>query len=442
MDPHGSPVGRGVQLYLQPLTRWRWPILGLALAAAAATYTYSAARPEEYSATATVYIEGGRLSGSTVVISLDDRTIENEARLLRSPSVAREATRILSRPSAAGSVLDGVTVQPERGSDFLEVTAVRDHPRDAAEVANALARAFVRTRRATLGRARQPDAGRPRRPVPANIVAPGRPRLVSPATPPSQPRTTKPARSAAFAGALTLALAIGAAFLIEGLRRRVRSPEEAESLSGSPVLGVLGAPRDSEDAHRLRDAVALAAGGTTPRRLLLAGPRAGDSSPDGGLALARAFVRGGMRVALVEANVREPALAGLLPVSTAPSLLEAVAGNHDVGEGLRPLEEGLSVITAGEAGQVGADFLTAERLTSALERLQDEADLVLVLGSPVLEGGAGLAALAACDSLLLTCRLGVTRASAVADAASFLAGVGPQKLIGTVVIDDPLPSSG
>lgn len=112
--------------------------------------------------------------------------------------------------------------------------------------------------------------------------------------------------------------------------------------------------------------------------------------------------QGRRRVAVVDANLRRPAVADRLGLPPAPGLREVLRGAADLDEALRPTAQPhLLALTAGlaEAG-VGTRFV-AETMRSLLRQLRQRADLILIDG-PAWAGRPEVVALAtAVDAVCL-----------------------------------------
>lgn len=140
-------------------------------------------------------------------------------------------------------------------------------------------------------------------------------------------------------------------------------------------------------------------GGTAPTAMLLIGTRSEAGTTTVLLNVAVAAARQGLRVAVVDANLRRPAIAARLGLEAAPGLTEILAEECTVTEALRTTEQPeLKALTAGSPAPTLA---TTEAIRSLLAELRGHFDLVLVDG-PRWEGKGAIAALAgASDAVFL-----------------------------------------
>jgi Mrp family chromosome partitioning ATPase len=140
-------------------------------------------------------------------------------------------------------------------------------------------------------------------------------------------------------------------------------------------------------------------GGSAPTALLFSGVRSGIGATTALLNVAITAARQGLRVVVLDANLRRPAVATLLGLESAPGLTEVLAEEHTVEQALRATEQAdLSVLTAGSPTPT---IIGSEALLSLLEQLRNRFDLVLIDG-PRWDGKAGVTALAAaCEAVFL-----------------------------------------
>lgn len=125
--------------------------------------------------------------------------------------------------------------------------------------------------------------------------------------------------------------------------------------------------------------------------LLLTGRGQNGSAVAVGIAAAAAA--GGARTALVECDLAQPALAGLLGLAAMPGLHEYLRWEAKVSEILQPLalagpasdgvKEPLVCIVAGKPSPNGEVLLASQSFTHASQRLRDAYDLVILAGPPI-----------------------------------------------------------
>ncbi|HVY77034.1 MAG TPA: hypothetical protein VG898_00830 [Solirubrobacterales bacterium] len=190
------------------------------------------------------------------------------------------------------------------------------------------------------------------------------------------------------------------------LRRRNKQPVLAEvpprESSSSARPGALGREQLSAFAGLARE---LAGSGS----VFLTGPARASAA----LGLAAAATAEGRRVALLECDLAEPALAATLGLADTPGLHEYLREAADATQILQPLvlagpaagraTEPLTCIVAGEPEPQPVALLDSERCDHAIERLRRAYDLLVIAGPSLEEDPDSLRALAEHVSATLLC---------------------------------------
>jgi Mrp family chromosome partitioning ATPase len=143
--------------------------------------------------------------------------------------------------------------------------------------------------------------------------------------------------------------------------------------------------------------------GGQPRVLLFASAVAGAGTTTVLLNTAVTLAReGARRIAVVDANLRHPAVAERLGLAEAPGLRDVLAGRLALEAALRPSGmPNLSALVAGSAEAAPPARLAGEGMRSVLRQLREAFDLVLLDG-PRWDGRPEVVALGcACDAVCL-----------------------------------------
>jgi capsular exopolysaccharide synthesis family protein len=256
-------------------------------------------------------------------------------------------------------------------------------------------------------------------------------------TAPVRPRVLVNTLLAAVVGALA---ALGIVFLLEYLDDRVQTPEDLQRIANVPVLGAIGvtpsASRNPSAAHAfrrgtrsgegmqagtpaLRGAPDLVPAGeaaeavlisvSDPRHpiveayrrlrtnlqyynldasltsLLLTSAEAGEGKSSSSANLAVVMAQSGVRVILVDADLRKPRQHRIFGVARQPGLAEALRGGF-APELLRPVPgvPNLRLLTSGETVPNPAEVLGSQRMRQLVEQLHAEADFVIFDTPPLL----------------------------------------------------------
>lgn len=251
----------------------------------------------------------------------------------------------------------------------------------------------------------------------------------------------------AAGGALVAGLL--AALLADLLDRRVRGAAGLRRVSGRPVLGALPLlaqaptpdgdlpPAFAEAVRHLRAALGFALkGGGAARVLVVAPVGTGDGASTTALLLATATAAAGERVLLVDANLRQPAQAGLLGFATEqPGLSSLLAGDP----GVAPVQTrfmNLDLLGAGIVPPNPAELLHSHCLAEWLGQVRTDYDLI-ILDAPAAGELADALVLATCaDGLLLAARHLRTTTTILDRALESMEPVAA-KLVGMVLVGSP-----
>jgi capsular exopolysaccharide synthesis family protein len=210
-----------------------------------------------------------------------------------------------------------------------------------------------------------------------------------------------------------------AAFLAGAVDRRFRSADEVRFDLGLPVLGsipafkpprrtpsrrVRGAPEldptlctyyrntsaETEAFRGLRNALCFGASG--PRVVQVASPQGGEGKSTVSANLAVSAAQSGLKVLLIDADLRRPAADRLFGVQAGPGLAALLTGEAEPPEAVRESGiPGLTVLPAGPTVYNPAELLTSPRLKELLDAARERYDLVVVDTPallPVTDAGA------------------------------------------------------
>lgn len=229
--------------------------------------------------------------------------------------------------------------------------------------------------------------------------------LISAAEPPLAPSAPNRPLLMALALMVSGTAGLALAFAAEALDRGLRGLGQLEAATGLPALALvpfvrtargetpsqaaLSRPNSAyaEALRTLHTALALSGGGPV-RSVMLTSALPGEGKTMLACGLSRVLASGGQRVLLIDADLRHPRVAQELGLAPGPGLAELLRGGGELAGVLQsdpaPATGGrLRVLTAGRA-EAGTGLYSAERLTSLVDRLATQFDLVLLDAPPVL----------------------------------------------------------
>jgi capsular exopolysaccharide synthesis family protein len=369
----------------------------------AAAIGVSMAAPREYRSGAIVVVEA-RVRANTTPVPPDMGT---EKEIARSGLVVEPAARLLGVPPSV--LLDGLSIDVAPDANVLTFTVTNPNPAIAQAYAEALAQAYVSYRNSG-------EAG-------GSATAPGtstqHATLVTEAELPSAPAGRSIWINVAVGLVVGLLLGVGTALIRDRMSDRIRGRDDFERVSGATVLAavprmrrrrgadagrpiVLGAPRSAaaESFRYLRSRLQPLLRGCAIVLVTSAGEREGRTVTATNLAVVMA--QAGLRVVLVDADLRNPRVHAAFGADNTVGLTNVLAGERTAGTTLQdtPVAR-LRVLAAGEPTQNAGDMLVGNRLRRILDSLRAQCDLIVMDSSPVLSVSDTIALAAASDHILL-----------------------------------------
>jgi polysaccharide biosynthesis transport protein len=342
--------------------------------------------------------------------------------LVTTGQVAAAAKQALHSPLSVAELLDEVTTATDQTSNIVDVLATDPSPAQAANIANAFADQYVAiSQRANLQQVlageqviNQKLAALPNTPANADTrsnlqaalqklvvlqsVQAGDAQVVDRATPPTTPSSPNKKVNLIVALVFGLGIGVGLAFLLNLLDRRLKDVEDFEEVYGTRALATIPwqhrrglgdlDPASIEQFRILRNGLSLLTARREARVVLVTSAVPGEGKTTIAIGLARAAASSGQNVILVEADFKRPTLRTRLGVSDdSRGLSSALVGGVDPGSLLRSPVEGppnLLVLTSGPQPPNSAALLRSAEMGRLLERLANDADLVVVDAPPLL----------------------------------------------------------
>jgi len=471
--------------------RRKWLILFTTALIAAVSIALSMRQSALYQASAQVLLKYQNLaSGLTGISDLSAvyqdpaRIAETQTQIAMSPAVAQKVVKHAHVPGLTpGGFLGISSVTADPSSDVLDFTVTYGDPRIASDLATEHARQFIAHRlqldTTSLVAAQTELSGRiaelrREQPRPTGLIAKlteneqqlrtmealqtANASLLRGANGAAQIQPN-PTRNAFLGIVLGLMLGIGLAFLRETLDTRVMSAGEVAERLGQPLLARIPVPTrklrrhnrlvmlaepggaQSEAFRMLRTSVDFMNLDRGARTIAISSAleREGKSTTIANLAIATA--RSGRNVALVDLDLRRPALRRFFDLSTGePGVTSVVLGNtslrramvevmseypnsllHPAADKFRsngdsaPQEGSLRVLPSGQLPPDPGEFMTTTGLSRVLDELAEDFDVVLIDTPPLLTVGDTLALSPKLDALIVAVRLKVVKRPTLAE---------------------------
>lgn len=309
--------------------------------------------------------------------------------VVRSASVLQPVIERLGLPTDVEHLAERVTASSPANSVLIDVATVDEDPRTAKRLTAAIADSFTTVVTTELER---PTASSP------SLVGV---QTIQPPTVPTAPSSPSIPVNLAIGLVSGLALGIALAILKQSMDTRIRSREDVEAVTSSPVLGdiahdptVREHPLIVHDDPRNPRAEAFRTLRTNVRFIDLdeskrvftvtsAMPSEGKSTTAANLAITLA--EAGTRVALVDADLRRPRVANLLGIDGTVGLTDLLIGHAELEDVLQPWGRGgLQVLPAGSIPPNPSELLSSEAMRRVLDQLADEHDAVVFDAPPLL----------------------------------------------------------
>jgi succinoglycan biosynthesis transport protein ExoP len=276
--------------------------------------------------------------------------------------------------------------------------------------------------------------------------------IVEPAVEPWEPIGGKKKLIVAISAGAGLALALGAAFLIEYLDDTVHwDGGRQRAVAGLSILGTV--PKMSsrrrtwvaanrfryaeiEAIRNLRTNIFLSTPGRPLDTILVTSPEIGDGKSFTVANLGLTIAVTGMRVVLVDVDLRNPSLHELFDKPNVAGLSELLSGDAPIPESWPPVElqptsvSNLFLLPSGRPPTDPAALLISPRMTALLEALKRYADVVILDSPPALIAPDAAILASVVDGTVLVVSEGQTSNDAVAKAQTLLTSRNGVNLLG------------
>ncbi|HWY57442.1 MAG TPA: polysaccharide biosynthesis tyrosine autokinase [Terriglobales bacterium] len=279
-------------------------------------------------------------------------------------------------------------------------------------------------------------------------------RIVDVARVPTEPSGPNVLRNLAFALALGLSTGIGLAFLFESMDNTVRTPEQAQTISALPSLGMIplgsrsmralggheklelassreavelvtkSRPRSqmAESYRALRTSLLLTFAGGPPKVILITSALPEEGKTTTSVNSAIVLAQKGTRVLLIDADLRRPSIHKTLGMGPKLGLSNVLTGTATLQQAIIPstiLPE-LFILPAGTPPPNPAELLASTKMKDVLEELRKDYDHVVIDSPPTLSVTDAVVISTSADAVVLVIRSGHTTKPALRRARDIL----------------------
>ncbi len=279
-------------------------------------------------------------------------------------------------------------------------------------------------------------------------------RIVDAARPPNAPVEPNIPRNLAFALVLGITSGVGLAFLLEGMDNTVRTTEQAQMISALPSLGMipLGSKSSSngngtkrlaltssrevvelvtqvrpqsqmaESYRALRTSLLLSSLGAPPKIIMVTSARPQEGKTTTAINSAIVLAQKGVRVLLVDADLRRPSVHKTLGMGPRSGLSNVLTGNATLEQAIAPspILPNLFVLAAGSPPPNPAELLASSNMKDVLNELRQQFDHVVIDTPPTLSVTDAVVLSPRVDAIILVIRSGQTTKQALRRARDIL----------------------
>lgn len=383
--------------YLRVL-RQRWLLILVVTATGALlAHGYSLITTPKYESSSQLFVA---VQGNDSVGDLNQGSAFAQSRvssyvlLATSPKVLQQASDTLGLDPS--DLIGAVSASNPAKSVLIDITAVSTDPLEAADIANAVAASLISlvsdVENANLADPAAPSTGS----VPVGLTK------VQDATEPLNPFEPSIARNLAIGLLLGLLLGIATALLIEVLDTRLRGRQSIEKITSASVLGTFASEpsgaeqlilnstepysRRAESYRQLRTHLQFANvdGGTRSVLVTSSIPGEGKSTTAANLALVLA--ESGVRVLLVDADLRRPRQDQMFGLEGSVGLTTVLTGQISLEDAAQPIggAGSLAVLTSGALPPNPSELLGSGAMERTLATMQATYDVVIIDTPPLV----------------------------------------------------------
>ncbi len=425
--------------YLRIIRKWLWLIVVGTLLAGGLGYAVSPRLPPAYRASTSLLVQASSAGIDAHSRMLVNRYLSATYRelLIKRPIIEAAGQNLNLAQSTIAGLADKIEAWVVPDTSLIQLTVQDTDPYLAMNLANEIVSVFVSVHGVSDG-----ESG-------TDIS------VVEPASLPSSPVAPRKSLNMMVGAVAGCVLAAGVAFLLEYLDDTLATGEDIEqclSLSALAVIVrsdrrrggggmpmVLAEPRSSmAEAYRalyarlrFSNTNGPASSNRMPGTMLITSPSSALEKRDIAVNLGVVTAQAGLRVLLVDADLRQPELHRVFGLANSTGLTTLLAGSGDCRECISQTHvPNLSVLSSGPVAEPLT--LNSQRLPQLVAELKACADVVLFDGPPVMVSADAMVLAALVEGTLLAVKGDATQRQVAIQAMQRLCGV-QAKMVGAVL---------
>jgi capsular exopolysaccharide synthesis family protein len=413
----------------------------VALAAAAAATLLA---PRTYEASAQLLVAASAETNGSGLFSgsqFAQQQVKSYAQIVNSPLVTGPVIKALGLSETPNRLGARISADVPEGTAVLNLHVEGNSADGAAQIANAVAEQLVEF----ATRLEQPEGA---------TTAPVKVTVVRPAVAPDVPASPRPLSNLALALVLGSGVGVALALLRDRWTGGIDSREDVQAVLDLPVFGAIPFASDAqryplpaggghfsphaEAFRQLRASLKYAEVSHGLKSILVTSADPGEGKSSTVVNLAATLAKTGVKVVVVEANLRRPRLGDLLGIDAPSGLSDILTGSavleeemHDWGPTGR-----MHVVLSGPVPPNPGELLDSPQMARLVRLLESRADVVLIDAPPVLPVADAVTLSRIAGGALLVVRAGRTRRDAVVQAVDLLRSVSA-RVLGVVLNQIP-----
>jgi capsular exopolysaccharide synthesis family protein len=420
--------------YLRVIGR-RWLVIViLGLLGAGAAWAYASTLPTLYRSTSSVFVSSLRGETTSELVqgsTFTQNIVQSYTQLATLPVVLDPVIASLGLEMSSNRLASRVTATSPLNTVIIEISVTDGSAERAAAIADAVT--------ASLSSAVQSLAPRGPNNTPSITL-----QTVSGAQIPSAPYS--PNYNLITLTGLVGGIALGVLYALarEVLDTRVRSEKDLLRVSDAPLLGKVGRKRRSdgpglvmlsrpygaiaEDYRRIRANLEFIDVDHRPHTVVITSPLSHDGKSTTAINLALAMAERSPRVLLIDADLRQPSVAGICDIPGEVGLTTILVGAVSPEDAITVWANGLHVLPSGTVPPNPGQLLGSETMSDLLKTLASSYDFIVLDSPPLLPATDALALAHIADGAIVVTRYKSTRRTQLAATVESLEAVNARVL--------------
>lgn len=406
-------------------------LLAATLVGGAGGWVLAAVQEPTYQASTSLYVSVPGAANSSELAqggTAAEQKVQSFANVAVSARVLRPVIEDLGIDTTPERLAKRVSAQSPIDSVLVNVTVSDDDPEGAAAIANGIGTSLAHV---VTDELEEPVEG----------TSPFRISTIEPAVAPTTTSSPKPVANVAGGLAIGLLLGFAIAALRATLDNRLDSRADVESISGAPAVGEIpydksmrqdplilrGEPTSpgAETFRRLRMNLQFLEIGRPTRSFVVTSSIPGEGKTTTIANTALALAENGLRVVLVDADLRRPRIADVMGVEGSAGLTDVLIARLELDDALQPWgRDGLAVLPSGAIPPNPTELLGSDAMAAVIAELERRYDVVLVDAPPLLPVADAAVLTKLTGGALLVASMHRTTRKQLAGARAALADVG------------------